>query len=604
MSWQGPQPTDRTEQWLRRYALADLLEGDPRKLVEHAEQVVTKQRTAENVYVLAELSYIAGKYAESKKREDVALDMYSASVANAYFYLFDDRLESIRNPYDPQFRSACDLYNGALESSLRIAKKRGKLKIGGVHTVQTDSQTFNISMISRGSWSADDIDRLEFVSDYDIQGLTNHYRTFGLGVPLIAVHSRDKQRDPAAKFYAPGMSVPVTAFLRVAHANHDASGRICHDCELEFYNPIADADIRVGRRTVPLQTDISAPLAYTLNDPQLQKVNAPTRGMLDVERSSEVQGLYMLEPYDPYKIPVLMVHGLWSSAITWMEMFNDLRGDPSIRDNYQFWFYLYPTGQPFWISATQMREDMREARSVLDPNHRSPSLQQMVLVGHSMGGLLARMQSIESGDRFFRLVSDKNLDELNVEPDVRAKLQEALYFRPDPSVRRVVTIATPHRGSNVSNRATQWLSRRLIHLPDMLELNADNILRNNRGLVRNRGVLQIRTSVESLATDSPVLPVLLEAEKAPWTKFHNVIGRLPNEGVIGRVAGDSDGVVKTHSARLTKVDSQIEVSADHTTVHQHPRTVLEMQRILMSHLTDVQQNSICRLPPTVSAARR
>ena len=605
-SWSGPRPTDRTQQWLRRYSLAEALEDDnPIELLGKAENIARQSRTAENIYTLAELSYIGGKYAEQKRREDQALDLYSAAVANAYSYLFDERLDSIRNPYDPQFRTACDLYNGALESSLRIAKKRGTLTIGGQHTVETAGQSIKVSMVTKGDWHTKNIDRIEFVSDFDMQGLSNHYRTFGLGVPLVAVLSQDESVDPASRYYAPGMSIPLTAFLRVDLDDEaQRQGRICHDCTIEFYHPLQDKDIRVGSRRVPLQTDISTPLAFTLNDPQLQRANAATRGLLDVERSAEVQGLYMLEPYDPYKIPVLMVHGLWSNAITWMEMFNDLRADPQIRDNYQFWFYLYPTGQPFWISATQLRRDLREARSLLDPRKGSPAMEQMVLVGHSMGGLLARMQSIDSGDEFYRLVSDRDLNDLKLDPDLRSRLQETLFFRPDPSIKRIVTIATPHRGSNVSNRATQWLGRRLISIPEMVEQNIDTIVRNNRDVINNKGILQVRTSIDSLATDSPMLPVMLEARRAPWVKHHNIVARLPDEGVVGRVAGDSDGIVNVDSASLDYAISQVEVEADHTTVHQHPKTVLEMRRILVSHLADVQAESICRLPKVGTSSIR
>ena len=115
----------------------------------------------------------------------------------------------------------------------------------------------------------------------------------------------------------------------------------------------------------------------------------------------------MLEPYQPGKIPVLMIHGLWSSPITWMEMFNDLRGDPDLRSQYQFWFYLYPTGQPFWRSATQLREDLADVRKTVDPTRHEAALDQMVLVGHSMGGLVANMQIVNSRDDFWHIVSDK-----------------------------------------------------------------------------------------------------------------------------------------------------------------------------------------------------
>ena len=112
---------------------------------------------------------------------------------------------------------------------------------------------------------------------------------------------------------------------------------------LELYDPLVSSDIMLGGRRVPLETDLSTPLAYLLNDPRLEI--AATIGLLHPDQSQKTRGLYMLEPYEPGKIPVLMVHGLWSSPLTWMEMFNDLRSNPEIRQNYQFWFYEYPSGR-------------------------------------------------------------------------------------------------------------------------------------------------------------------------------------------------------------------------------------------------------------------
>ena len=161
----------------------------------------------------------------------------------------------------------------------------------------------------------------------------------------------------------------------------------------------------------------------------------------------------MLEPYTPGKIPVLMVHGLWSSPLTWMEMFNDLRSMREIRDNYQFWFYEYPTGQPFWDSAAQLRDDLAKTREVLDPAHAEPALDQMVLVGHSMGGLLSKLQVVDSGDAFWRTVSDEPLEKL--------KLPDETKQRPGP---RVLLPAEPVRAARDYDRhAAPWQQVRQRH---------------------------------------------------------------------------------------------------------------------------------------------
>jgi pimeloyl-ACP methyl ester carboxylesterase len=309
----------------------------------------------------------------------------------------------------------------------------------------------------------------------------------------------------------------------------------------------------------------------------------------------------MLEPYDPDKIPVLMVHGLWSNLITWMEMFNDLRGTPEIRNHYQFWFYLYPTGQPFWMTASQMRSDLARARRELDPRLDTPALDQLVLVGHSMGGLIAQMQTLESGNNFWHLVSDERLTEVSAPGPIVDTLRRALYFGPNPAVKRVVTIASPHRGSNLSNGATQWLGRRLINLPDTIHRTIDQVAGLKADKTDATRLLKARTSIDSLSPDSPMLLTMRRARKAPWVKYHNVIGRIAEEGFLSRVAGESDGIVTTESARIEDAVSEKIVAADHMNIHRHPITVLEVQRVLLEHLDEVSRTAMQRLPtPSIS----
>ncbi len=360
---------------------------------------------------------------------------------------------------------------------------------------------------------------------------------------------------------------------------------------LELYDTLEQPTIAVAGRRVPLEADLSTPLAYFLNQPQFQDSRLSTEGLLNPGKVKKLQGLYMLEPYDPDKMPVVMVHGLWSSPVTWMEMFNDLRSDPVIRDHYQFWFYLYPTGQPFWLSGTQMREDLALMRRKLDPQRQHPALDEMVLVGHSMGGLVSKMQTVDSGDAFWETTSDHPFSELQADDDVTRTLANSYFFDPSPSVRRVVTIGTPHRGSQFANSATRWLSHKLITLPAQMLKGRQQLLATNKGFFRPGSPIEITTSIDSLAPDSPVLPVLLTAQPGPWISYYNVVGREPDLGWRRWFVDDGDGVVSLASARLDgmpQLREQIVVPSDHVNVHRHPQSILEVRKVLMEQLAELE----------------
>jgi pimeloyl-ACP methyl ester carboxylesterase len=612
----GPKPTARTMQLLRRYDLASELNGDEAALLASLEDIQRREPNREHEYAMAEVAYITAKRAETLNRGR-ALEFYGTALIHAYQYLFeqgaasteqglrfaDSMLQAPRsslNPYDPQFRGASDLYNQSLEGMLRLVRADGELRPGMSRTIKTANHTssFEVVMHSTG-WRPEEVERFEFVSDYKVNGLRNHYHTYGLGVPLIAVRRNSGAPDTAEKFYPPSTCFPMTAFLRVEMPPHapqqlfapPAIDPTAPRFVLELHDPLDRQHIRVAENDVPLEADLSTPLAYFLSQPQFQDSDLSTRGLLHPGDARQLQGLYMLEPFDGSKMPIVMVHGLWSSPITWMEMYNDLRSDPVVREHYQFWFYLYPTGQPFWVSATQMREDLALMRRQLDPTRGYPALDQMVLVGHSMGGLVSKLQVVESADVFWETMSEHEFSELDADPDTRRALASTYFFRPNPSIRRVVTIGTPHRGSQFSNRVTRYLGQKLITLPRKMIKGRDELLARNRDFFRPDAPLDIRTSIDSLAPDSPVLPVLLAATPGPWIAFHNVVGHDPDAGWREYLVGDGDGVVSLASARLDEMRqlrSQVIVPADHISVHRHPQSILEVRRVLLEQLAELE----------------
>lgn len=584
-------------QVLRLYDLDDQLNKDPRKLVEQLQKITDRDPTSEKVYAMAELTFLgANKY--QKKDPQVARDLYCASVLHAYRYLFDPKFGFGRNAYDPQFRGACDFYNCSLEAAMRTECKTKSILPGQTVTIQTSNGPWELlCQLRGGQWRAEEFERFDFVSSYEIQGLTNHYHTFGLGVPLIAVR-RNYDGEPAAtRYYPKNLSFPVTAFLRPVRA-----GAVSADPQpfkqqalLELYDPLVTNDLMIGKWRIPLESDLSTPLAYFLSDLKLDDV--AWEGFLRPEnlftlqpgRSRPLMGLYMTEPYQPGKIPVVMVHGLWSSPMTWMEMFNDLRSVEEIRDRYQFWFYLYPSAQPFWISAGQMRRDLAEARKTLDPESIEPALDQMVLIGHSMGGLVSKLQTINSSGEYWKLVSNRPFEQIKASPELRNKMEQSFFFQPNVSVRRVITVATPHQGSTFSNQTTQWLLDKMIRMPQFLVHDMRQLYHDNPDAFGDKSLMRIETSIDSLSPSSPIFPVMKASRRPSWVKFHNVIGHRPKNGIFSAFGGtDGDGVVSLDSAQIPDVESELIVPADHVTIQSHPLTVLEVRRILMEHLAELE----------------
>jgi hypothetical protein len=216
-----------------------------------------------------------------------------------------------------------------------------------------------------------------------------------------------------------------------------------------------------------------------------------------------------------------------------------------------------------------------------------------VLVGHSMGGLLSDLQALSSGDDYWKLVAKEPLDQLKADPEVREKLRQTFYFEPNPSIRRVVTIGTPHRGSPFSDQTAQWMAEKLVR--GLQKIVPDKIFRDNSGAFVDGSLIKVDTSIDSLSPHSPILPVMLAAHRMPWVKYHNIVGDYAMPWYMKPFEQEGDGVVPITSAKVDYAASEIVVPADHTTVHAHPAAVLEVRRILLDHLADLRQQQAADL---------
>ena len=169
------------------------------------------------------------------------------------------------------------------------------------------------------------------------------------------------------------------------------------------------------------------------------------------------------------------------------------------------------------------------------------------------------------------------------------RLAAALFFHPNPSIKRVVTIGTPHRGSDYANDATRWLGKKLIKLPNSITDVGNSLIRQNPDTFRNTELLTTTTSIDSLSPESPIFPTMLRAPRAPWVLYHNIIGVISKSNWFGKEESPSDGVVDIESAMMDDVASEIMVESKHIDIHSKPRAILEVRRILVDHLRELTQ---------------
>jgi pimeloyl-ACP methyl ester carboxylesterase len=303
---------------------------------------------------------------------------------------------------------------------------------------------------------------------------------------------------------------------------------------------------------------------------------------MDPEALKASQGLYMLQPYQKDKIPVVFVHGLISSPMTWLPMINGLMGDPALRERYQFWYFSYPTGNPVFYSATVLRESLENARKTFDPDGTNPAFNNMLIVGHSMGGLLTKAMVQDSEDRLWNAISKVPPSALAVPQDVRQLLDKVFFFKPLPFVTEAVFISTPHRGSEMALGSIGKIGKALVTLPLTIAKVSASFLGSLAKLGHTLPISGMPTGIDGLSPKNPLLAV--SASMPVAVPFHSIIG---NE-MKADVAGGTDGVVPYWSSHLDAAQSELIVKSGHG-AHEHPLAIREVRRIMLEHL---KKNSV------------
>ncbi len=407
-----------------------------------------------------------------------------------------------------------------------------------------------------GTWDPAYFTSFTAAADVPLKTIRNRDIQQGVGGTLVGIH-KTSPLEPFSPLV--GVTAPVTAVL-------DFKGS---EATLSLINPNVKPKAGVAGATRTLEADFSAPLAYY---PQKSEIWEGLMGAIRVSDYMKTTGLYMLQPYDPDRIPLIFVHGLISTPRMWRNVVNELEKDPALRGRFQCWVFGYPTGNPPAYSAMRLREELARLHVV------HPDAKNYVLVGHSMGGLLSRMQATTVTRESWNVIGKDRAEQFFHNVKKGDLVDRCAVFHADPHVDRIIFICTPHRGSDMAVGSIGEFAIKLIALPIDITAGVASSLGNSLSYMTG-DPHRMPNSVTGLSPTNPMLKVLDQRPiEAP---YHTILGdRGKND-----TPNSSDGVVNYWSSHLSKAKSEKIVPGPHGSC-ELPETLDEVRRILHEHLKE------------------
>jgi pimeloyl-ACP methyl ester carboxylesterase len=441
-------------------------------------------------------------------------------------------------------------------------------------TIQSPNHIYKLRFAGEsrqtGTWDPGYLDFFRTPRQIRLKRSNENLPKSGWGGVLVGVH---KPADPR-KYFLPraGLAVPVTAVVNIGPDRSE--GARIQDATLSLYNPGGHESIQLDGAQRPLAADLVAPTGYYPNS-----LLAGIWAMMRPGSYRERAGLYLLEPYDPDQLPVVFIHGLLSVPQMWRPTIEAIQSDPALHGRFQFWVFAYPTGDPIALSALRLRESLAQVYQLY------PKTKGMILVGHSMGGLVARLQSTDSERVLWDGVFRNDADRLYATLPPDSLVKKALIFDSNPRVKRIVFICVPHRGSYL---ATSWiglLGVSLIRLPTAIISKAEQVVLSP--VLRSIGFKRLPTGINGL---SPRSPLLRSLDTLPINApYYSIIGDRGR----GDSPNSSDGVVPYWSSHLAGAQSELIVPGPHGS-YALPQTIAELKRILRLDLATANHRSSYR----------
>lgn len=547
--------------------------------IQTIEKVGLPQQSSTYLAAMSELwLYQAQRLQKEENQVEAYHDALMKSARYAYAYLFYGATPINQRVLDNRQMQVADYYNYAVQTfvnenfnrytnaEIAASSQHGQVHIGE-WKLHSDLSQMHLPQNRALP------DHLIAATQLRFQGLRNVSQRDGFGAELVSVIDEDKQEQNQSNFSEMNAS-PATVLIHFKGKDLDEVLR-SHDVVIQGMDPFSHETVTVNQQTVPLAANFTGAYGVWLANSGFARQSLKT--LLGKDGGIEHPHVYLMQPYDPDRRIILMVHGLASSPEAWVNMANDLMGDYAIRQRYQIWQVYYPTNMPIALNHVAIRRVVDDTLRHFDPTGAHPASKDMVVVGHSMGGVISRMMIASDNGAL-----DAWLKESLGTNQIPASIAELAHFQPMPQIGRVIFIAAPHNGTHVAGGKVGKLVSKAVRLPFRTLRTLDQALtdafsNNKRELQRlqQRGVL-VPNSIDNLDEKDPFIMASQNLKISSTIPYHSIIAQYNANKALEQ---SSDGVVPYSSAHLPHAQSEKIITSGHS-VQENPQAILEIRRIL------------------------
>jgi len=523
-----------------------------------------------------------------------ALNAWLETARYSYLYLFFSGRSPAERALEDRLTQVRDYYNYATEQAASVVFQRTRARaLEGEdinRPVQVDDWTIRAEFDELKLQGVPK--QLVAASSVSFAGLRSSYRRDGFGAELVAMMEAPalaqavevEEREQDLPVYSEMPAINVTAVLNFS-GNTLEEILASRDVQLQAFSP-DQSSIQIRGQEVPLAANFTA--AYGLWLAQSGFATESLRTLFGRGEGIREPHIYLMQPYDPNKRIIFMLHGLASSPEAWVNLANEIMGDEEMREHYQVWSVYYPTNAPIALNRYTISKAFNGTLRHFDSNGTAPASHDMVFIGHSMGGVIARLMLSDSGEVLWNNLRERyNLQGERL-ARVEAKLGPVLHFTPQPNVERAIFLASPHKGTDAAGNRLGRLIGRLVRLPlTILGAFGDAFMAlQDPGETDGKKPKEpvITNSIENLKASDPFIKASSALPIVPGLKYHSIIAKRKAE--VPTPESD-DGLVPYWSAHLDGALSEKVIVSGHS-VQETPEAVLEVRRILRQDLHEVE----------------